>query len=189
MELEELVELYMLPEAAAYNVLSWDTGSNAGTPISWEHAGIKECDTYLQREFGTMYCRTGSVVITIHGSPTHSVLGKTVEPARWKITLMGARAGIFYVSIDCVCLSNELPAPLDLLTQAATKTDHGFTVKSLRSCGDAMDSSQLFQITSLRMQPAFARATWSCGSAGCGVDFVLTSTPQDAEKLMASGCR
>jgi len=32
-ELDELIQLYMLPAGVSYNVLGWETGSTRGTPI------------------------------------------------------------------------------------------------------------------------------------------------------------
>ena len=163
-ELDELIKLYMLPAGVSYTVLGWDTGSAPGTPISWEHVGTKECEAYREKEFGTPYCRTGSVVITVYGKPTYTVLGKTVEPGRWEITMMGGMTvGAYYVSLDCNCLSRELAAPLG---ETASQTD-GLKVTSLRNCGYATYSSELFRVSSSGKQPAFVRETWSCGATGC----------------------
>jgi hypothetical protein len=42
-DLERLVQLYMIPIDANYNVLEWATGSAPDTPIVWQHSGIKDC--------------------------------------------------------------------------------------------------------------------------------------------------
>ena len=107
-ELSQLIQMYMLPDQVSYNVLPWDTGSSPGTPISWRHAGIKDCKAYLAKEFGTTFCRSGRVVVTIDGKPTHTILGKVIEPGKWEVMLMGSRAGASYVVFDSASLSQEI---------------------------------------------------------------------------------
>ena len=126
--------------------------------------------------------RTGSVAITVNREPTHTVLGKIVEPGRWKVTLMGPRAGVFFVSIDCNCLSQELNASLG-------ETASGLDVTSLKECGGPSYGSELLRVTSPGKQPAFIRSTWSCGSGGCGQDFAMAYQPKDAEALFSSKCK
>jgi len=179
-ELDELIKLYMFPSGVSYNVLGWDIGSEPGTPISWEHAGIKDCD------HGTGACRTGTVVITVNGKPAYTVLKRTVEPGRWTVTLMGSRAGIDFVSIDCNCLSRELDAQLGKM---ATKSEGGLEASSLKTCGDYQVRYELSRVTTLGKKPAFVLEGNSCGSTGfCETSFALHFSKKEAENAMASSC-
>jgi hypothetical protein len=187
---DELIGLYLLPTGTPQNVLGWDTGSMPGTPISWEHDGVKDCEPYIEKKYGSWACRTGTVVITIQGKPTHTVLARTVQPGRWKITLVGARAGAFYVMIDSNVLSGELGS--GLLREAERKTGTGFKLNSIKKCGGVSSGSELMRITAPGKQSALISESWSCGSGGCSVDYVLTSPldskDQNVQKLISETC-
>jgi hypothetical protein len=181
-ELDKLFELYMLPRGVNYNVLPWDTGSAIGTPITWEHTGIKDCEPYWHAQFGTYFCRSGSVLVTVRAKGTHSVLGKTVQPGGWNVRLMGSRAGVTYVAVDSDVISPELGH--GLLEAVAAKPRNTITVTSIKKCGDYSNAAELYQITSPGRQLAFVRETLSCGSAGCSIWFVLTSEEEAAQRLI-----
>lgn len=180
-ELDELIKLYMLPAGVSYT-LGWETGSEPGTPISWEHAGIKDCDDFHERKFGTGGCRTGNVVITVNGQPTHTVLERTVEPGRWTITLMGPRAGITYISLESN-LGEQLP-----LEEVVSKADGGIEITSLKDCGSLSDGSELLRVASSGKQPIFIQSTRSCGAALCTGWYVLAHHEKYAEALHANAC-
>jgi hypothetical protein len=190
-EFVELLKLYMLPADSdlppgASTFGDWFAGSSPGTPISWEHEGIKDCDEYQKKEFGTYFCRTGSVVVTVRGSPTHRVLGKTVEPGRWQVTMMGPRGGFTFVSIDSNVISHEFPGTLE----RASEGHDDLKITSLRSCdGSYTSGNELFRVTLPGKQPVFVQKGWSCGATGlCSESFVLSWDQQDAEKLMLKTC-
>ncbi len=180
-ELSQLILMYMLPEQARYNVLPWDTGSTPGTPISWQHAGIKDCTTYLAKEFGSPFCRSGRTVVTVGGKPTHTVLGRVIEPGNWQVILMGARAGVTYVVFDSDVLSQELSS--DLLKDAVSKVRSGIQVSLIKSCGGPTGGSAHFRVTSPGKVSAFAREWWTCGSAGYNIIITLTPNLEDGRLL------
>src|ERR1700691_5659875 len=99
-ELSQLLELFMLPRTASYNILPWMSGSSAATPIEWNHAGIVECEPTTEKQYHQMFCRSGSVAIAVKGKITHTVLGKRVQAGRWTIQLMGPHAGADLVEIE-----------------------------------------------------------------------------------------
>jgi hypothetical protein len=181
-ELDRLIRTYMTQQANY--VVPWDTGSEAGTPISWQHAGIKDCAPTLQKELDTVFCRTGKVLITVQGKPTHTVLGKTVEPGHWNIVLAGPHAGIVYVIMESDVNSQELEAGPGLLQAAASKPGSAIAVRRTGGCGDLSDGSAQFNVTAPGKATAFLRETWSCGSGGCGIQSVLVPSKENAQDIM-----
>jgi hypothetical protein len=176
-EFHQLLSLLMLPEREISNVLPWEVGSERSTPIRWEHAGIKDCPPHVEKEFGSVFCRTGRVIVMVRGKPTHTHLGRTVEPSAWKITFMGARAGAFYASIDSDQLSGDIGCGL---LRDALRSGKEFRLKSTKKCGHQSSGSELFQVWSPGKRPAYIRESWSCGSGGCSVDLVMTTSDASA---------
>jgi len=186
-DLANLIRLYMLPAGKfESSMLDWSTGSTQGTPIIWEHAGVKDCDPYHDKEFDAANCRTGHVVVTVNGKPTHTVLGKTVQPGRWKILLMGPRPGASDVEFDSDAISQDLGSGL----LQATTAQQGSSLKltSIKQCGSSSDGSNLFLVNSPQRQPAYVKETISCGTAGCSVNFLLAFEQDEARRLMDSAC-
>jgi len=159
--------------------------SFADSPIIWEHDGLKDCDDYVQEQYGTAFCRTGNVELTIGGAPTHTVLKTAVEPGRWKVTLMGARVGPFYVSIEPDVSSPQLEP--SVLQKAVSKTSNGLSVISIKRCeadSSGLTGDELFRVTATGRKPAFVQEAWSCGASNCSASFVLTFSEDDGRKLM-----
>ncbi len=178
-ELDDFIKLFMLPAEASHNLLDWNTGNEPGTPISWEHEGIKTCEEFKQRASGPAFCRRGSVVITVNGEPTHTVLGRTVEPGRWTITLEGARGGYDSISLESN-LGEELP--LDGASRA------GIEITSLGDCGRLTDGHELLRLDAAGKQPIFMHTTRSCGAALCTGWYTLAYDEKRAEALHAQAC-
>ena len=171
-ELSRLLELFMFPTNASYNILPWQTGSSAGTPIEWNHAGIVECAPWIEKKLHQAFCRSGSVVITVKGKITHTVLGKQVQAGRWKIDLMGPRAGASLVEIESDVNSQELGP--ELLTNALKgNKENGLSLKSIKSCEE--EQSEIFIVSGARFRPLSVKESWSCGSAGCSIQFLLAA--------------
>jgi hypothetical protein len=170
-ELDTLLRMYMTSEAKANYALSWGTGSEAGTPISWQHAGIEECAPELEKELGTAFCRTGKVVITIRGKPAYSFLGRTVKPGDWKIVLAGPHAGVSDVILESNVSSQELVP--GWLKQAASKSGSAITVREIGKCGDAGTGAEQLSVGAKGKVTASALESWSCGSGGCSIRLIL----------------
>jgi hypothetical protein len=170
LELSHLIKLFMLPREASYNILPWASGGDRGTPIEWNHAGIVECESWIERQFHQPFCRSGSVVVTVRGKPTHTVLGKTLEPGRWNIRLMGPHAGASLVEISSDVNSQELDP--DLVTHALKvgKAD-SLSLKSFGSCAE--EYSEMFIASGGSYQPLPMTESRSCGSAGCSIEILL----------------
>lgn len=137
--------------------------------IKWNHAGIVECEPWIERRFHQPFCRSGSVIVTVRGKPTHTVLGKTVEPDRWNIRLMGPHAGVSLVEISSDVNSQELDP--DLLAHAL-KIGRADSL-SLKSVGSCEDHSEMFIASGASYQPLPMTESWSCGSAGCSIELLL----------------
>jgi len=165
--------MYMVPHGSNF-VTPWDTGSFPGTPISWQHAGIKDCDPQISKELGDSFCRSGKVVVTVGGRPTHSILEKVVEPGIWNITLAGGHAGISYVVIDSYVNSQELTS--ELLQRAAKTVGSALRVGHAQLCGSLSDGSEHFSVAASGKDTGLAREWWTCGSGGCHLQ--ITFVPQ-----------
>lgn len=187
MEFTKLIQLYMLPQGASFNEANWDTGSDTKTPISWNHNGTRECEAYLEKEYGVPFCRNGSIALTILGKPTHTILERTIQPARWNVVLMGSRGGVSFVKISSNVLSQNLDP--GLLKAIAKQTHKALTVTSLNQCGGSTNGTELLRVVSSGRQAAYIQEKFSCGTAGCGFEFVMMSNEQDAKNLMEAACR
>jgi hypothetical protein len=162
--------MYMVPSGANFTP-PWNTGSSPGTPISWQHAGIKDCEQFVGKELDVPFCRTGNVIITVGGHPTHKILGRVVEPGKWKIVLGGGRAGIVDVLLDSDVLSQELTS--GLLRRSASMAGSPIRVSVISKCGSPIDGSEQLNITAPSKEAAIAREWWSCGSGGCNIQITL----------------
>ncbi|WP_395824592.1 hypothetical protein [Elstera sp.] len=170
-EISQLIKMYMLPEKESYNVLPWETGSMPSSQIDWQHAGSKECPPHILNKFRTYFCRHGKVIITRNGKPTHTVLGRVVEPGVWDITLAGARMGVFHVIIESSDISHDLGS--DTLTVTG-KSRSGVRFKEIKACGGYAGGAAEFKISAPGRKNAFANVSWSCGSAGCTPGITIT---------------
>ena len=112
------------------------------------------------------------------------VLKRRIEPAPWQITIMGARAGVSAISLDSNVLSHELG---EGLLKDATQKDSAFKITQLNRCGSASGGKSLYRIATFGRKDAFAKETWSCGSAGCSADLKIFLFKEDAE-LRPSEC-
>jgi hypothetical protein len=183
-DLARLILMYMVPQGS--NVITpWETGSLPGSPITWQHAGIKDCDKVIEADLGVVYCRSGNVVVTVSGKPTHSILGKVVEPGRWKVTLAGGHAGIIYVVIDSDVLSQELSS--GMLRTSASKSGSTIQVRRIKLCGSLTDGFEQLSVTAPGKAEAFAREWWTCGSGGCNVIITFAPRKEDAGSLLGCG--
>jgi hypothetical protein len=180
-ELDKLIAMYMVPANANYDP-GWRTGSEADTPISWQDNGLVDCNNAIATNFHDSFCRTGNIIITVGGKPTHTILGRTVGPGHWSITLAGGHAGVNDVFIHSDVNADELTN--GLLKRAAAKPGSVIQVGQIGSCGEALDGTAQLNVTKAGMKPMFVRETWSCGSAGCSIQFELANDKDTAQRLM-----
>ena len=182
-ELYRLIQMYMIPKGFNHNVLEWDSGGAPETPISWQHAGIKDCDAFvLGKELNQPFCRIGKVVITIGGRPTHKILSRMVEPGQWNIVLAGARAGVSYVILDSNVLSHELSS--GLLRIAVSQTGSTIQVNRISACGSLTGGSEQLSVSAPGKETALVREWWTCGSAGCNIKMTFAPIKGNAGELM-----
>ena len=178
LELSDLISMLM---TKAGHLLNWATGADKGTPILWHHDGIQDCAPYLSKEHGLSFCRTGSVVITNRGKATHSVLGRTIEPGRWQITLLGGHAGVRRALISSERSSPEIRP--ELLEGAAAS----ISVQLIRKCGISAPTA-LFRLRSAGKENAYVIQTLSCGSGGCSAQLTLMHDANEANELIQLSC-
>ena len=161
MELAELLRALMTPSGAPDTLGDWTFGAQQGSPIRWETSGIKETSAAAQKD-GYPYHRTGIVVITIDGKPTHEVLERSKAPGKWAITLLGPRAGYNKVTIS----TGNSPELGPLLAGVTS----GLQIQHYRCKSQSLGSGNaVYRVQTDGMKPIWVDEQWSCGSAGCGV--------------------
>jgi hypothetical protein len=180
-ELVDLIKVFMPQALAQYNLLPWEAGTEVEA-INWQHDGTRNCPQHLAKKYS--FCRTASTIVHINGNATPMVLKRRIEPAPWQITIMGARAGVSAISLDSNVLSHELG---EGLLKDATQKDSAFKITQLNRCGSASGGKSLYRIATFGRKDAFAKETWSCGSAGCSADLKIFLFKEDAE-LRPSEC-
>ncbi|WP_161850247.1 caspase family protein [Bradyrhizobium sp. CCBAU 051011] len=158
--------------------MTWDPAVRS--PIKWQHAGIRSGPNSGDVKLETMssswiapFSRTGDVIITVDGQPTHTFLDRTRKPVRWKITMLGARNGAFLVN-----LSN------DIWSQEFGGFGDRKFLSEERAC--RKDGSTVYAISLPGKIPAWLAESRSCGSAGCGYDYQLFTDKREKVRL---GCR
>ena len=176
-ELSSLVNMFLIPTSAGYNVLDWTTGASKNSPIAWKNSGIVDGSVCGLDE---PYCRQGSVVATSNGKITHEVLEKTIQPGTWIITMSGARVGVDNISIASDVISRALDNSelISALTRAKIKLTPVKCKNEPASFGNTF-----YKLAAPGKQPAWMLNTWSCGSAGCSVEFEIYHSPRNLEGL------
>ncbi|MFZ5731187.1 MAG: caspase family protein [Pseudomonadota bacterium] len=156
-------------------MMAWDPAVRS--PIKWHHTGLKsDKDTTLETVSATWtapFSRSGDVIITVDGKPTHTVLEKTRKPVRWKITMLGARNGALVVNFDNDVSSQEFDG---FGSRAFLSED--------KSCRTRL--STVYAVNLPGKIPAWLGENKSCGSAGCGYDYQLFTSRDDKSRF---GCR
>ncbi|MBR1213173.1 caspase family protein [Bradyrhizobium sp. JYMT SZCCT0180] len=164
-------------QGATY-MMAWDPAVRS--PIKWHHAGLKTGSNLNDVKLETMssswtapFSRTGDVIITVDGEPTHTVLERTRKPVRWKVTLLGARNGALVVGLDNNVWSQEFG---------------GFGGRQFLSEDKTCrkETSTVYAVNLQGKIPAWLGESRSCGSAGCGYDYQLFTDRRDKSHF---GCR
>jgi hypothetical protein len=165
-----------IPEATY--LMAWDPV--ARSPIKWQHAGIRSGPNSGDVKLETMssswtapFSRTGDVIITVDGQPTHTILDRIRKPVRWTITMLGPRSGALVINLSNDVWSQEF----------AGFGDRKFLSEE-RAC--RKDSSAIYAINLPGKIPAWLAESRSCGSAGCGYDYQLFTDRSEKVRL---GCR
>jgi hypothetical protein len=179
-ELDDLIPMFMLlalPENKNFREFpGWDVAAEPDTPIHWITSGTAEAPEYLNQD-GYYYQRRGTVVVTINGKPTHSVLRQTVETGKWTVTLLGPRCCPTRVDMSpdgdfSSDLKHELKAPR-------------FTLKPFlcdRATEPASTGYVVYELNTAGKKPAWIAENWSCGSGGCSYGLSLYYDAEDARK-------
>jgi hypothetical protein len=149
-EFTDLVAAY-LPSASMTSLGDFTTLKAQAGPITWQSKD------------------KGSVVVVVKGVPTFYVYEPTKAKALWNIELQGSRTIINKVTISNGINAGWLWEPLDVLKQRKFKVSQIDCFKE-----PAVGGYEKYEI-SLGAKRAFLTTERSCGSAGCSIDFVLTS--------------
>ena len=175
-EFSQLLLMYMPDHDGA--LVPWYTCAEQDTPVEWETSGKREVD-----DDG----RHGRVVLTIHGSPTHNTLRKTYGPNKWLITLRGPEVGIDSVNIDSDSLSGDLPIQLNDALRGSTL--HAAKIAE-NAWGEAKSACCIvYELREPTKSPAYLVESWSCGSGGCGEEFLLSASRDDAIEVWSEAKR
>jgi len=89
-ELVDFIKMIAIPENSSATVSSWRMGADSKSKIQWITNGR---DALLS-------AREGRVFIKINDKPTIQEIIQKLEPISWKVTLLGAEAGVFTVSLE-----------------------------------------------------------------------------------------
>jgi hypothetical protein len=96
---------------SATYMMAWDPAVRS--PIKWHHAGLKSGPDLSDVKMDTMssswtaFSRTGDVIITVEGKPTHTILERTRKPVKWNVTMLGARNGALVIGLSNDVWSQE----------------------------------------------------------------------------------
>jgi hypothetical protein len=181
MEFGKLVGMFSWQDGAS--TLPWQTGSQPGTPLSWNDVGVVNCKQSEINDLGGTSCRHASIELRVDGKPTHTILRRLVEPAPWNITLNGAHAGVSTVMISSDVMSQEWNPSNDPLTPHYFQTA-GAEIERLKTCGGNNDGSYLFRYSKANSK-AFVEERYSCGTGGCGVQFIVTPAEAISQQIMS----
>jgi len=169
-DLLDLMTLFMIPEAASYNVLPWETGAHSGSPIEWKTEGVE------RRGPAKADIRHGEAIVTIDGKPLCR-LRKYIEPAPWTVTLIGSNAGV-----DEIIMTPQTECAVDLEAQLR-KRNISFGLYKCDPQPLAGSERKIFSVKAASMNRAWLYIDVSCGSAGCSCSFRLFLNERDADQV------
>jgi hypothetical protein len=163
---------------SATYMMAWDPAVRS--PIKWHHTGLKSGPGLSDVKLDAMssswtapFSRTGDVIITVDGKPTHTILERTRKPVRWRVTMLGARGGALVVGLDNGVWSQDFGG----------FGDRKFLTED-KVC--RKDDSTVYAVNMPGKIPAWLSESRSCGSAGCGYDYQLFTDRSDKGRF---GCR
>ncbi len=186
--IEALLSMF-LPEKDAQFIPSatyfmpWDP--TLRSPIEWRHPGLasgsNSGDVRLNdlagKSWSRPFSRTGNVVITVDGHPTHYFLEKTRQAVKWQLTLIGARGGVDVIGISSNVMSHGFGG----------FGDRKFLAEN-RSCrkGDNSNGHTVYDVNLTGRIPGWLSENWSCGTGGCSHEYRLFTDRREKERY---GCR
>lgn len=162
-ELGQLIDSYASKEKD--NCWSWFAEKTS--PISWQSDGVEMGKEYYSRCLD--FWRNGYVHLTIDGEISHQVLKKEITDGKWNIYLSGSRSYPEQLSIVSDINSIEL-IPDNILN---------YLKKNLELeeiCKDSEEkSTRLFILNHKKTNKSMRlEYSYSCGSAGCIIEIVIT---------------
>jgi hypothetical protein len=149
----------------------WFTGADENSPIVWETEGANYEDAYSKDLMLGSFGRKGKVIITINENPLF-ILAKKKEIVEWDIKIFGPRIGIYALYISNNILGQANCFDNDCVKSYFTKK--GASIKLLRGNYESVSSGKLFYEINIKNKPrVFLTIDFSCGSAGCGGDYLF----------------
>lgn len=174
-EMVELIKMFMPPQKGPDALGDWTFGAQPGSAIRWETPGIKETSPEEQKA-GYPYFRTGKVILTFAGKPTHQVLEKTVVPGKWTITLSGPRGGFTKATLATHMADGGGPMLMRLKEK--------LSLQHYRCKPDSISSgNEVFVLQETGKKPIWINENWSCGSGGCGLTLDIVFTKKQADRF------
>lgn len=173
LELAEFIRLFMQPQAGPATPGDWTFGAKNGSPISWQTSGVQEASP-ADKKAGYPYRRTGKVILTLDGKPTHQNPEQNVVPGTWTITLSGPRGGFTRATLSARIADGSVQL-LEGLSDTLPVRHYRCKTPSVSS------GNKVFAVQEKGKNPFWINEEWSCGSAGCGLmlDFVFTKKEAD----------
>lgn len=162
------------------NSYDWGMGAGVNSPIQWHHGGYADADRkHLFYPTGSgswdlHYQRTGEVVITVNGKPTHDVLGTSVEEGKWNLVLLGLRGGVSIVKIETDIFTDRIPLP-----------DFVHEMKACTQTFGSMDGHFVYRIKLPGHVPAFLGESFTCGASNCSAWYTIVYSREDTKVM---GC-
>ena len=161
-EFADLVTALLVPVGAESNQPSWTSITHPS--IHWKSTGPHPASAWLAED-GLPMSRTGTVVITVSGKPTHEHEGNL--PGQWELTLAGTSAHPTEARIDI-----DKPAAIGFEPVEALRA-RGFAVKALCEPGGISSGAAVYTVEAPGFKPVTMSHEWSGGSAGTSVGVEL----------------
>jgi len=176
-ELYDLLTMFM--PSKENTLIDWFTGAEENSPIEWETEGANYEDTYSKDLMLGSFGRKGKAIITINNKPLY-ILFKKKEVVKWDIKIYGPRIGI-----SSLYVSNNILGQVNCFDDECIKSyfaRKGADIKLLRCNTESVSSGKLFYEIKIKNMPKiFLTVDYSCGSAGCGGDFLFQFFEPDSK--------
>ncbi|MES2676114.1 MAG: hypothetical protein V4660_17880 [Pseudomonadota bacterium] len=184
MELALFFNSLSIPDNEAYTNPDWKSLSKKLNSVSWLTEGIKE-SSELNQKINNFYFREGRAIFNNNGSSIYEVLGKTPQPGKWSVELLGSRSFVNEVSIKM--LNNTQEYNFDIVGILKKKNYSLVPLKCNKTSEPASSGNVVYVIESNGFKSLWLKDEWSCGSAGCAAYVTLYYNKERAESTECYG--
>jgi len=177
-DLPTLLTAWLLPENSAATNPDWQDAAVNSRGVVWTTDGIVP-KPKRKGDYAFPYVRAGHVIVTVHGKPTHTILGKTVEPGPWRVELLGPRGFVAVARLEMENNAQNYNTDIPAVLRKA-----GFSLKEYK-CSKKTEPASfgnvVYRIAMAGHKSAWMQEDWSCGSAGCAQAISMIYAQQDAD--------